>query len=65
MPSLDQRRHIDQNINILHALLKPGSELTQQEIAEVVGCTQGAVYLIERKAMRKLRKRLAGLKPYS
>jgi hypothetical protein len=51
-------RELDTNIKILHALLRPGERLSSRAIAESVGCTNTLIYLIEKKALRKVREHL-------
>jgi transcriptional regulator len=51
-------RKLDQTICVLRELLTPGQSLTQEEIADCVGCTRQNIYQIEKKALRKIRTRL-------
>jgi len=36
---------------------KYGQTLTQQEIADVCGCTRGGIFMLEKQAMNKLKKK--------
>jgi len=40
---------------LLHRYCKPGVELTHDDIAAWAGCSVAAIYLIEQRALRKLR----------
>lgn len=53
---------IDLGLAVLACVRAPGECLGQRMIAEVCGVTQSAIYLIERKALKKLRNRLRFLK---
>lgn len=50
---------LDENINVLHALLRPGDRLSTKAIAEIVGCRCQAIWETEQKALRKVRARFA------
>lgn len=39
---------------------QPGVPMSQDELAAFCGCTQQAIYQIERNALKKLRRRIAG-----
>lgn len=52
---------LNENINVLHALMRPGERLPSRSIAEIVGCTHGLVYLIEKRAVRERLRRQLGL----
>ena len=47
---------IDIGLAALCQYAEYGQTLTQQEIAEVCGCTRSFIYQLEHKALRKLRK---------
>jgi hypothetical protein len=51
-------RELDTNINILHAMMRPGERLSSHTIAEAVGCSNTLIYLIEKKALKKVRERI-------
>ncbi len=51
-------RRVDLGLALLSAVALPGVRYTQEEIAAWCGCTHGAIYVIERRALRKLRNRL-------
>jgi hypothetical protein len=53
---------IDLGLELLYRIALPGVRYTRDEIAYFAGCTDGAILLIERKALRKLRNRLLFLK---
>lgn len=48
-------RRIDLGLAISGALLKPGETRSQVEIAAFAGCSQALIYLIEQRALKKLR----------
>ena len=39
--------------------LRPGQRRTQNQLAAYCGCSKAAIYLIEKSAIHKLKKRLA------
>jgi transcriptional regulator len=49
-----------QALAILEALTPRGFTYTQEEIAEVAGCTKGNIHMIERLGLVKVRNRLYG-----
>jgi len=49
---------IDLGIAIAHATTRPGQRRTHREIAAYCGCTWANIWLIEQRALHKLRKRL-------
>ena len=49
---------IDLGLALLSCLIKPGEQLTCEDIAAWCGCTRSAIQRVERSAMRKLRQRL-------
>jgi len=53
---------IDLGIAILSAIALPGICYTQEEISAFAGCARGNIYLIEKRALKKLRNRLFFLK---
>jgi hypothetical protein len=56
---MKERHHeIDTNINILHAMLRPGQRLSFSEIAEIVGCSKSLIQFHQESALRKLREKL-------
>ena len=52
------KRELDTNINVLHALMRPGERLSSRSIAEAVGCTNTLIYHIEKRALKKVRERM-------
>lgn len=53
---LDKTQRIDIGLAVAHAIRKAGSKWTYQEIAAFCGCTDGFIYQVEKKALRKLRR---------
>lgn len=53
----EKSQRIDLGIELLHRIALPGVCYTLEEIAYFAGCTDGAIYLIEQKAMRRLANR--------
>jgi hypothetical protein len=53
---------VDLGLAILQAVAIPGVCYTQEEIAAFAGCNRGNIYLIEKRALRKLRNRLQFIK---
>jgi hypothetical protein len=51
-------KDIDCALEILATMVYPGERLSIRTIAEVCGCSQTAIHLIEQAALRKLRRRL-------
>ena len=51
--------HIDLGLALLSCLRKPGETLTARDISLWCGCTHSAIQSIERRALTKLRRRLA------
>lgn len=49
---------IDLGLELLARRAMRGRTLTQHDLAAWCGCTRGAIYLIEKQAMKKLRTRL-------
>jgi transcriptional regulator len=49
---------IDLGLAVLAALRPAHVTLTQEDIAEVCGCTKGAIWFLEKRAMQKLRRRV-------
>ena len=56
-----RRDRIDLGLAILSAVRVPGVRYTRVEIAAFCGCTPQGIAVIERKALRKLQKRLQGV----
>lgn len=54
----DKTARIDLGLALLQRVALPGICYTRQEIAAWAGCTDAAILLIERKAMRKVREAL-------
>lgn len=52
---------IDLGLELLAMHAQPGVCYTRQQIAIFCGCTDAAIYAIERKALRKLREHGRGL----
>ncbi len=48
---------IDAGLYLLSLVTPRGVELTQEEIAEVCGCSRALIYLIEKRAIKKLKKK--------
>lgn len=51
--------HIDLGIAVLATIVKPGQFVNQQTIADVCGCSKQRIFLIEKKALAKVRERLS------
>lgn len=51
----ERSQRIDLGLAISGALLKPGETRTQQQLASFAGCSQGLIYAIELRALKKLR----------
>ncbi|MGO8765216.1 MAG: hypothetical protein ACLQSR_08800 [Limisphaerales bacterium] len=49
---------IDCALAVLSTLVSPGERLSVRTIAEICGCSQTAIHLIEQGALRKLRRQL-------
>lgn len=49
---------IDLGLELLYIRRLRGVELTQDDIAAWCGCTDGSIFLIEQRALKKLRNRL-------
>ncbi len=61
----EKRARMDLGLALLSRVALPGVRYTIEEIAAWAGCTDGAIYLIEQTALKKLRKlawRDAGLR---
>ena len=50
--------YIDLGLSLLSCLLKPGEALTSHDIAAWCGCSHAAIKVIEKRALRKVRRRL-------
>ncbi len=48
---------IDLMLEILEMVRPPEVDLNQSEIADIIGCRQGDVWAIERRALRKLKRK--------
>jgi hypothetical protein len=55
-PSELEDGSIEAGLYLLSLITPRGVELTQEEIAEACGCSRAMIYLIEKGAMRKLRR---------
>jgi len=55
----EKTRRMDLGIAALHAAALPGACFSYDDIARWAGCTESAIWLIERRAMRKVRAALA------
>ncbi len=51
-------QRVDLGIAIMHALRKPSACYTIDDIAHWAGCTNGAILLIERRAIKKLANKM-------
>jgi DNA-directed RNA polymerase sigma subunit (sigma70/sigma32) len=51
-------KDIDCALQVLATMVSPGERLSVRTIADICGCSQTAIHLIEQSALRKLRKRL-------
>ncbi len=60
-PARGSRPDIDLGLAVISAVSTPGLRWTQAAIAEVCNCTPQAIQQIERRALKKLRKRLGCL----
>jgi hypothetical protein len=58
MPPRLKRVRVELGLAILAAVAMPGASFSHQEIALWCGCDDGAIWLIEKLAMKKLRKRI-------
>lgn len=47
---------LDLMLEIFLSIAEPGKRYTQAQIAEVCGCSRGLIYLIEKKAIEKMRR---------
>ena len=52
---------IDAGLLLLSLATERGERRTRAEIAEACGCSQALIYLIEKKAIEKLRRRAQGM----
>lgn len=50
-------RRVDLGLALLSVLVKPGRPLTQEDIALWCGCSRGGIYMLEQRAMKKLRNK--------
>lgn len=57
MTQAEKSSGIDLGLAVISAITPPGHQWTLQDIAEVCGCHKNNIYLIERKALQKLRRR--------
>ena len=55
MPAKEKRQAIALGLAISGALLKPGQTRTHREIAAFCGCHWNMIWMIEQKALKKLR----------
>lgn len=51
-----RKASIDLGLEVIEMVRKPGQRLTQRDLAEICGCSPSAIYLIELKALEKLRR---------
>ena len=58
------KKPLDAEMDI-ELILYMNQEMTQRQVADAMGITQGAVALIEKKALNKFRQRLIARKIYS
>jgi hypothetical protein len=49
---------IDCSLDVIAAVMRPGEQLGQREIADICGCSRSLIHQIEKKALRKVRERL-------
>jgi hypothetical protein len=54
----EKTQRIDLGLTLLSRVAVPGIAYTREEIAAWCGCTDSAIFLIEQKALQKLRRRL-------
>lgn len=55
----EKSARIDLGLELLQYLARPGLRYSYEEIAAFCGCSQAAIYLEEKKALRKLRRTIA------
>lgn len=53
---------IDAGLLLLEIITRPGETWTQEEIAIACGCSKGYIWLIEKTAMEKMRRRFLSLR---
>lgn len=58
-PLSPDRGRIDLGLDLAAHHLHFGQTLTHQQIADWCGCSRGLIYMIEKKALRKLRRKEA------
>lgn len=51
-------RNIDLALDVTRSLMRPGDRLSTRSIAEICGCSNTLIFLIEKKALRKVREKL-------
>lgn len=49
---------IDLGLDVIRAVQQPGQTLSTRAIAEVCGCTNTCIWMIEQRALRKVRRAL-------
>lgn len=54
------KNDIDVGLAVLCSLMKTGDNLSDRDIAYVCNCSRNAIYIIEKRALRKLRVKLSG-----
>jgi hypothetical protein len=54
----EKSNRVDLGLAISRALLQPGERRTQEELAAFCGCTRGGIFMMEKAALQKLKKRL-------
>lgn len=53
-----QNQSIDLALDVARVHMRPGDWLSTRAIAEICGCSNTLIYLIEKKALRRVRERL-------
>lgn len=57
LPAREKKTRIDLGLDLARRQARPGVPMTRREIAAWCGCTDCAIYMIEQRALKKLRKR--------
>lgn len=52
------KNDIDVGLAVLCSLMRPGESLSDRDIAYVCNCSRNAIYIIEKRALRKMRVKL-------
>ena len=58
MMGKEKTTRMDLGLALLELVAKPGAPLTQDDIALWCGCTRGAIYMEEKRALVKLRNKI-------